>query len=444
MIRKIIRALLLLCAATLLLRAGEASTLQSALQDALKHLGDDDFTRREDAAKALQDLSRDREDEALPLLRKALSKATDPEVRERLTALLGKLDVIGKPAWSVEVTQIYQLPALYENRVYVGNKDNSVYCLDTSSGKVIWTYAVGGFIFKSLAVDGGRVFLIRTRRDGRPDGRIFALDAANGKELWNWQDNRKSQYFTAPIATRGALFFGRENQLFCLDALEGTVRWSFDAEDSVIAPPSVADGKLVAGLLEGTILCLNEKDGKEIWRRDLEGPARAGGVIAGDAVYAGAGNALYRLNLKTGIPEWNFHAAEAIQLSPAVKNDAVLAAFGNTIRHIDARTGREIWALDTAGHIFASPAIDGSRVSVPSLNDKLTMYCLDVEHGQELWTHVSREGGYAEPILAGRLMYIGYHGKFYTLKTGYPGPQSWPMSGGNPARTGCNDDEPKP
>jgi len=353
--------------------------------------------------------------------------------------VIKQLDVIGKQAWSVEVEQMYQLPAIYGKYVYVPNKENNVYCLERTAGTTVWKYPVGGFIYKSLAVDDGRVILIRTRRDGRPDGRVFALDAANGKELWSWQDDTKSQYFTAPIATRGAVYFGRERKLFCLDALEGTLRWSFDAEDSVVGPPSIANGCVVIELLEGGVVCLAEKDGKTLWTRSFEGAGRGGAAIAGETIYAGIGDTLYALKLKTGVPLWACQGSETIQLSPAVKNDAVLAAFGNRLTRIDAGTGRIVWSQDTAGHIFASPAIVGSRVYVGSLNDKLTMYCLDLEYGNELWTHVTREGGYAEPILAGRLLYIGYHSKFYALKTGYDGPAAWPMSGGNPARTGCND-----
>ena len=116
-----------------------------------------------------------------------------------------------------------------------------------------------------------------------------------------------------------------------------------------------------------------------------------------------------------------------------------IAAHGQLLRCLSTETGKESWGKETGGHIYAAAAIADDRVYVGSINDKLTMYCLDIYTGNVLWTHVTKEAGYAEPILAGRRLFLGYHSKFYCLKTGVAGPADWPMSGGNAARTGCND-----
>jgi len=123
----------------------------------------------------------------------------------------------------------------------------------------------------------------------------------------------------------------------------------------------------------------------------------------------------------------------------AVKGARIFAGHGQTLRCLNADDGTEIWSKDTGGHLYAAPAAVGDRVYAGSLNSKLTMYCLNAVDGKELWTHCTLEGGYAEPIVAGRRLFIGYHTKFYCLKTGANGPASWPMSGGNPSHSGCND-----
>ena len=231
------------------LAAGAADTLP----DLIKKLGDDNFDAREAAEKKIATLSSEHEDEVLPVLTTARQREADVEIRTRLDTIIQKLNVSGTQDWSAEAGQIYQLPAIYKQRVYVGNKDNTTLCYDAVTGQRLWVHENGGFIYKSLAADDGRVFLIRTRKEGRPDGRIFALDALDGHELWSWQDDVRSQYFTAPMVMGGALYFGREKQLICLDVLEGKLRWRHDSDNSILSPPAIAEGRVLYGALDGEL-----------------------------------------------------------------------------------------------------------------------------------------------------------------------------------------------
>ena len=413
--------------------------LAEALTSEIKQLGADDFDAREKAQQAILELARDREGEVLALLKAEVKKSAAPELLARLEKLQRLLEVAGKQDWSVVAGQIYQLPSVSGGRVFVGNKDRTLYCLDALSGKENWKFNVDGFMYKSLAVADGRVFLIRTRKDGRPDGTLIALDSHDGRELWRWQDGVKSQYFTAPIVTGGALYFARENNLVRLNAMSGELDWMFDAEDSILSPPSVSGGKVLLGTLENGLLCVDAANGKPVWHAALGGACYSGGVVLNERVYAGGGNTLFCLDLKDGAIKWAYRGNEALTSAPAVKDKQVFAAFGMVFRCIDVSNGRALWDKDTGGHIFAAPSIVGQRVYVGALNDKLTLYCFDAQSGDELWTHETKEGGYAEPVLAGRRIFIGYHSRFYTLKSSMPGPLEWPMTGGNAARTGCND-----
>ena len=433
---------IVLCAAANF--AAETNTVDPALRALITKLGDDNFDVREAAEKEILALALDREETVAPALKELAGAEQDPEIRKRLDSLFKKMSAFGAVDWKVEGGQIFQLPAVYNQHIYIGNKDGSLLCYEAATGKVVWRHENGGFIYKSLAVADGRVIFIRTRLDGQNDGRVFALDALDGHELWSWQDEKKAQHFTAPIIAGGAVYLGRVNELICLDALQGTLRWSLAVPNSIVAPPSVADGRVIFEQYGGNLECVAAADKKLLWDFALETHphAHAGACIDGGRVFAAGGNTIYRIGLVSGQKIWESRGKDNVSVPLAAKGDRVFAAHAMTLRCLDANTGREIWMKGTGGDIFAAPAIVGDRVYVPSLNRKLTMYCLSAVDGKELWTHSTDEAGYAEPIIAGRRLYMGYHSKFYGLKTGMPGPSAWPMSGGNPGRSGCNDGPP--
>jgi outer membrane protein assembly factor BamB len=430
----------MLCAAVT--RAAEISSVDPALRPLITKLGDDNFDVRESAEKEILALAMDREEVVAPVLKEMLIAEQDPEVRKRLDTLFKKMSAFGAVDWSVEAGQIYQLPAIYNKRIYIGNKDGTLLCYEAATGQVVWKHENGGFISPSLAAADGRVIFIRTRLDGLDDGRVFALDALDGHELWSWQDEKRAQHFTAPIIADGAIYFGRVNELVCLDALQGTLRWKLGVPNSIVAPPSIADGRVIFEQYGGKLECVAAADKKLLWEFALGTHAHAGACIDGGRVFVAGGNTVYRIGLVSGQKLWESRGNDNVSVSLAAKGERVFAAHAMTLRCLDANNGHEIWRKETGGHIFAQPAVVGDRLYAGSLNNKLTMYCLNATDGKELWTHCTEEAGYAEPILAGRRLFMGYHSKFYGLKTGMPGPAAWPMSGGNPGRSGCNDGPP--
>ncbi|MEI6234513.1 MAG: PQQ-binding-like beta-propeller repeat protein [Planctomycetota bacterium] len=419
--------------------AADAPVIDPALAPLIAKLGDDDFDTRETAEKAIIARAREHEEAFTPMLSSLLAGERDPEIRGRIEKLIAKISVVGSLDWSVEAGQIYQLPAISNNRIYIGNKDGTLLCYDITKGTKLWTHENGGPIYKSLAVEDGRVIAIRVRKEGRPDGRVFAFDALDGHELWSWQDDIKSQNFTAPIIANGSVFLGRASELICLDALQGEKRWSIKTENALSAPPSVSDGRMVIEQFGGALQCISANDGKILWALQLESHSQAGACMNGERCFVAGGVAVYCVDVTTGVKKWESSGLENVGVPLAVKGNRVLAAHSQTLRCLSAEDGREMWSRELGGHIYAQPALVGNRVYVGALNTKLTMYCLDAATGETLWTHVTTEGGYAEPIIVGRRLFVGYHSKFYCLKTGMPGPASWPMSGGNPGRSGCND-----
>lgn len=62
--------------------------------------------------------------------------------------------------WSTP-TEDYQggsSPLVTENTVYIGSDDRNLYCLDRSTGAILWNYTTGGYVYSSPALYNGSIY----------------------------------------------------------------------------------------------------------------------------------------------------------------------------------------------------------------------------------------------------------------------------------------------
>ena len=76
---------------------------------------------------------------------------------------------------------IVSSPAVNENRVVVGSRDRTLYCLDRKNGKKVWEYQAHGDFEGSPVICGSKIIV------GGTDGRIYIIDLKNGQLLWSYE-----------------------------------------------------------------------------------------------------------------------------------------------------------------------------------------------------------------------------------------------------------------
>jgi polyvinyl alcohol dehydrogenase (cytochrome) len=141
--------------------------------------------------------------------------------------------------------------------VLAGQKSGTVWALDPDSGKLVWRQDFGrgsplGGIHWGLAFDGARVFA-PINRPGAPAGNandavlkpgIHALDVNDGKVLWS---------YLGEADCRGDR---KERMRGC----EGNLGMS--------GAPTLIDGAVLQGSLDGFLRALDANTGKELFRFD--------------------------------------------------------------------------------------------------------------------------------------------------------------------------------
>jgi outer membrane protein assembly factor BamB len=197
------------------------------------------------------------------------------------------------------------------------------------------------------------------------------------------------------------------------------------------AGPSVAQGKVFVPdrLLEGKaqnpsnpfdvkdvkgkerLLCLSEKEGKELWKYEIDstyrisypaGP-RCTPTVDGETVYfLGAMGHLAALNVQTGKPIWTVEFLKDYEATlpfwgfsnhPLVYGDKLIVyaggSEGRTVMALDKKTGKEIWrALNLGDPGYCPPTILEIQ-GKPQLIAWMPkgVYGIDPDTGKKLWEY---------------------------------------------------------
>lgn len=115
---------------------------------------------------------------------------------------------------------------------------------------------------------------------------------------------------TAPVAAGKRIFVARkdENTLYALDLDSGETAWTYTARGSIDSPPSIYNGYVLFGGMDGRVYCLRESDGEEVWtflaapedrricafeRLESTWPVHGSVLVLDGMVYAAAGRSSY-------------------------------------------------------------------------------------------------------------------------------------------------------
>jgi outer membrane protein assembly factor BamB len=221
-----------------------------------------------------------------------------------------------------------------------------------------WQASGLGLGFSSLAITNGRIF---TMGDHGAEQFIEALDAQTGKMLWKTKvgPSHEDEY-GGPRSTPtvdGALLYavGTEGDLVCLDVATGKDVWRRSLpkdfggrmmSDWKFSESPLVDGDRVIvtpGAREATLVALDKKTGKEVWRTatpDLGPGGRDGAAYSSVVISNGAGVKQYVQLLGRGVIGvrasdgkflWNYNRVAnqvANIATPLVSGDFVFASTG--------------------------------------------------------------------------------------------------------------------
>lgn len=131
--------------------------------------------------------------------------------------------------------------------LYLTNKTNSAYALNTSDGTIKWNVALGSDYGYAPAVGINAIYI------GTRDGSVYALSTTDGSTLWQYQkpaEGGDDIMFQATLSPAGGtIYVGAEDgYMYAINTADGTLKWRFltTASEDISGKPIVSDGAVSA------------------------------------------------------------------------------------------------------------------------------------------------------------------------------------------------------
>ncbi len=133
----------------------------------------------------------------------------------------------------------------------------SLDAVEISTGRPAWTVPGGG---DSTPAIGGDLLAVQAKKP-EPGLIGYRLTPAGARQIWHAPyDARRTQ--SSPVLHAGCVFLADNDVQFCLDAANGSQRWTAPVPGS-IASPVLADGKLFIPINNGNNVQVLRADGAE-------------------------------------------------------------------------------------------------------------------------------------------------------------------------------------
>ena len=265
-----------------------------------------------------------------------------------------------------------------------------------------WKFKTGGFIGSTPAINRDHVFFGSQNQD------VYSVDATNGTEKWHFETGKI--VFSSPAVADGVVYVGsHDTNLYALNESSGKEEWRARTDGQVQSSPTVSGNLVYVGSDDGKVYAFDRTSGFERWRFETGQPVFSSPTVVGRTLYVGSqDDNVYALDARTGNKRWRFTTGDEVWSSPAVAGGTVFVGSNDhNVYALDAATGAERWRFTTNGTVSSSPAVAAGVVYVGSFDHHV--YALDAKTGKVKWKFLTQDQVFSSPTVSDGVVYVGSH-----------------------------------
>jgi outer membrane protein assembly factor BamB len=331
-----------------------------------------------------------------------------------------KLFDVAKPQYCIPFNSYASpTPVIESRRLYATFGSAGTACLDTQTGKVLWTRR--DIECNHFRGAGSSPILYRNllflNFDGSDHQFIIALDKQTGRTVWQTNrsidfqdvgpdgqpemagDSRKA-FATCQVATfdgRTTLLSSGSKALYAYDPPSGTELWRVEERTSYSSGTRPVTGHglvfVPTGFASGQVLAI--RPGKPGEVLDAKAPGPAGTQL--QVVWKTKQNAPKKPSLLL-----------LGDLLYGIEDNGVVTCW-------EAMTGKVVWSERTGGHYSASPLAAGDRIYLFSEEGKTTVLAAGREY-KKLAESQLGDGFMASPAVAGNALFLRSRSHLYRVE----------------------------
>lgn len=340
--------------------------------------------------------------------------------------------------WSAEVDgDVAASPVVADGVVYVGGFEGTFYALDAVDGAELWRFETDsrfGIATPAVATlsetadddgtGGGRPVVFAGTRQGS----VYALDGVTGELRWEFGRPRSVTSSLAAVTDTDhpptVLVSGTDEltwSLYALDARDGSQLWQRSQRMvqpvSPIPSPTVGDGTVYVGVIDGTFRALDLGSGSEVWSTvpvDTAAPVDTS-LLTGTGVVVGTREGtVHAYDPRDGTEHWSTALDVEFLVLPAaapVGEDGEVVFVSDpegSLFALGAADGEELWRLDPEWEVYSSPVVvDGDPPVVYVGSEDGSLHGVDASDGTERWTHPMPGPVFSPPAVVDGIVYVG-------------------------------------
>ncbi len=235
--------------------------------------------------------------------------------------------------------------------------------------------------------------------------------------LWKFQC--EDEVRSSPVVHRGVVYVGAyDNNLYAINAEDGSFRWKYPAADGIASSPVVAEDEnlVLFGSLDHLLYAVDTRVGQLSWTVATEGPVQSSARIAHGHVFFGSDDGhLYAVRLATGRVQWKWWGGAPIRSRPLVTDEMIVVGLeSGDVAGVDL-SGQMVWRFKAKRAVTSSPIEHDGLVFFGSMD--WHVYALDLARGWKVWTFRTNKPIVSSPVLGDDKVFIGsVDGSLYALE----------------------------
>ncbi|MBN2588218.1 MAG: PQQ-binding-like beta-propeller repeat protein [Sedimentisphaerales bacterium] len=152
-----------------------------------------------------------------------------------------------------DVSNIAASAAILDGQVYVGNYNNVFLKADIKSEKILWEYTESDAPFFSSPAIGEDYIIVGSR-----DEHVHCIGRNDGKKIWTF--TTLGEVDSSPVICGDKVIFGSEDgNIYMIRLSDGSQVWSYEIGQGVNSSPAVAQGMVVIGCDDGYVYAFGTK-----------------------------------------------------------------------------------------------------------------------------------------------------------------------------------------